>query len=58
MKLRILKRRHRIHNIQEMEAVLREEWDKLTPGDWEKVILSFAKRCAECVKNKGGATHY
>jgi len=58
MKLRISKRRHRIHNIQEMEAVLREEWDKLTPGDWKKVVLSFAKRCAECVKNKGGATHY
>jgi transposase len=33
IKLRISKRRHRIRNIKEMERVIREKWDKLTPAD-------------------------
>ena len=58
MKLRISQRRHRISSIQEMEAVLQEEWDRLTPADWVNVVGSFAKRCKEVIKNHGGATHY
>ena len=33
MKIRISRRRHRISSIQEMEEVLQEEWDNLTPKD-------------------------
>ena len=57
MKLRISKRRHRIQSIQEMEAVLQEEWDKLSLEDWRRVASSFRARCREVIRNKGGATH-
>jgi hypothetical protein len=33
MKLRILKKRHRIYNIKQMEEAIREKWDNLTPVD-------------------------
>ena len=58
MKLRISKRRHRIHNIKEMEEVIREEWDKLTPADWEGCIKSMSKRCKLVIKAKGGSIGY
>jgi hypothetical protein len=38
MKLRISKRRHKIHNIKQMEEAIREEWENLTPADWEACI--------------------
>jgi transposase len=40
-KLRISKKRHRIHNIEQMEEVIREEWENLTPADWEDCIKSM-----------------
>jgi transposase len=40
-KLRISKERHRIHNIEQMEEVIREEWENLTPADWEDCIKSM-----------------
>jgi hypothetical protein len=33
MKLRISKKRYRIHNIKQMEEVIREEWKILTSAD-------------------------
>ena len=58
MKIQISRRRHRISSIQEMEEVLQEEWDNLTPKDWYTVIESFQRRCKECIRNRGGATRY
>ena len=58
MKLRISKRRHRISCIEEMEDVLREEWDKLTAEDWRKCVASFQARCKAVIKNRGGMTRY
>jgi DDE superfamily endonuclease len=58
IKLRISKRRHRIRNIKEMERVIREEWDKLTPADWERCIKSMQKRCRLVIMTKGGSIKY
>ena len=58
MKIRISRRRHRILSIQEMEEVLQEEWDNLTPKDWYKVIEPFQRRCKECIQNRGCTTRY
>jgi transposase len=55
MKLRISKRRHLINNLQEMEAVLQEEWDKLTAADWRACIESMRRRCELVIKAKGGS---
>jgi len=44
IKLRISKRRHRIRSVQEMERVLLEEWDKITPADYRRCISSMPKR--------------
>jgi hypothetical protein len=58
IKLRILKRRHKIHNIKEMEDAIREEWEKLTPADWQNCIKSMQKRCMLVIKAKGGSIKY
>jgi hypothetical protein len=58
MKLRISKRRHRIHSIEEMEQVIREEWENLTPADWEGCIKRMHKRCRLIIKAQGGSINY
>lgn len=58
IKLRISKRRHLIHSIEELERVLKEEWDRLTPDDWRNCILSMKKRCELVLKAKGGSIKY
>jgi hypothetical protein len=35
-----------------------EEWDKLTPADWEGYIKSMRKRCRLVIKAKGGSIKY
>jgi transposase len=58
MKLRISKRRHRIQSIKEMERVLLEEWDKITPEDYRRCISSIPKRIDLLCKNKGASLKY
>jgi transposase len=58
MKLRILKRRHRIRSVKEMERVLLEEWDRITPEDYRRCISSMPKRIDLIYKNKGSSIKY
>lgn len=58
MKVRISKRRHRIQSIEEMERVLLEEWDRITPEDCRKCIASMPRRMELVCKNKGGSIRY
>jgi transposase len=58
MKLRISKKRHRIHSIKQMEEAICEEWDNLTPADYEGCIKSMQKRCRLIIKAKGGSIKY
>jgi hypothetical protein len=55
MKLRISKRRHHIRSIEEMEQVLREEWDRLTPDDWKNCVESMQRRCQAVIRARGGS---
>jgi transposase len=57
-KLRISKRRHRIQSIKEMERVLLEEWDKITPEDCRRCISSMPKLIDLVCKNKGVSIKY
>jgi transposase len=58
MKLGILKRRHRIRSIREMERVLLKEWDRITPADYRRCITSMPKRIDLIYKNKGSFIKY
>jgi len=58
MKLRISKKRHRIHNIKQMEEAIREKRDNLTHTDWEGCIKSMQQRCRLVIKAKGGSIKY
>lgn len=55
MKMRISKRRHHITSIEEMQAVLREEWEKLTPLDWKNCVESMQRRCKAVIHAEGGS---
>jgi hypothetical protein len=52
MKLRILKKRHRTHNIKQIEEAIREEWESLTPADQEDCIKNMQKRYRLVIKVK------
>lgn len=58
MKLWISKKCYLINNLQEMEAVLQEEWDKLTPTNWKACIKSIKRRYKLVIKAKGGSIKY
>ena len=58
MKLRISKRCHPINSAEQMAAIMQEEWDKITPGDYSNIIRSMQKRLREVIKVKGGLTKY
>jgi hypothetical protein len=56
MKMRISKRQHHITSIEEMQVVLREEWEKLTPSDWKNCEKSMQRRCKAVIRAQGGLT--
>ena len=58
IKLRISKRRHQIHSIQELEVIIQEEWDKLSVEDYQKCIKSMHKCCLDVIRVRGGSTKY
>jgi hypothetical protein len=58
MKMRFCKRRHHITSIEEMQVVLREEWEKLTPLEWKNCVESMQRRCKAVIRVKGGLTKW
>jgi hypothetical protein len=50
-KMRICKKRHRIWSEKEMKRILQEEWDKITPEDYRKIIGFMEKRMQIVIKN-------
>ena len=58
IKLRISKRQHRIHSIQELEVIIQEEWDKLSVEDYRKCIRSMHKHYLDVIRARGGSTKY
>lgn len=58
MKARINARIPLAHDMEALKVAIQEEWDWFTPTDFEKIIRSMPNRMKECIKNRGGATHY
>jgi len=47
-----------VHTIDEIERVLREEWEAFEPVFLSKFINSMPNRCAEVIANGGHKSHY
>jgi hypothetical protein len=58
LKRRISKERHRIHTVEEMQAVLEREWARLGRAEFSKLVGSMVKRIQLCIKANGGAIKY
>jgi hypothetical protein len=58
IKLRISGRRHRVHSVEEMKRVIEDEWNNLTPEDFQASIESMQRRCQAVIKARGGMTKY
>lgn len=58
IKNRINQRDPPIRSKLDLQKALQEEWDRLTPADFDHLIISMQKRVAECIKARGGSTHY
>lgn len=58
MKARINKREPPIGTKEDLREALVEEWDRFTPADFNRLIECMKKRVKECIKNRGGSTHY
>lgn len=58
MKARINKRQPPVSTKAHLTKALQEEWDLFTPADFDGLIASMMKRVKECIKNRGGSTHY
>jgi hypothetical protein len=44
--------------VAEMRVAVQEEWDRLTPKDFNKFIDSMPARIKECKERKGLSTSY
>ena len=58
LKRKISARRHRIHNIEEMQKVAQEEWARLIRKEVRKCTSSMRKRIGMVRKNMGGPIKY
>lgn len=58
MKARINKRQPPVSTKAGLSAPLQEEWEFFTPANFNGLIASMMKRVKECIKNRGGSTHY
>ncbi|RPA80282.1 hypothetical protein BJ508DRAFT_210455, partial [Ascobolus immersus RN42] len=58
MKQRIKARLRFPGTLEEMKEAVKEEWDKLTPEDWNKHIDNMPERLKSVKERKGLATEY
>ncbi|KAH8145963.1 uncharacterized protein LAJ45_10105 [Morchella importuna] len=58
MKARINRRIPTITTGPALRQALQEEWDRFIPEDFRRLIESMPKRVKECLRNRGGSTHY
>ncbi|CEG80061.1 hypothetical protein RMATCC62417_14446 [Rhizopus microsporus] len=54
----IKERRSEIRNTEELSVVLREEWEKISPGLAACLVGSMKARCEAVIAAKGGSTKY
>ena len=58
IKIRVSAQRHRIHSLESMKEVIKEEWEKLTEEDFRTCIESMSKRCKLVILARGGSIKY
>ena len=58
IKIRVSAQRHRIHSLELMKKVIKEEWEKLTEEDFRACIESMPKRCKLVIEARGGSIKY
>lgn len=58
LKLRVNRRSIHINNIDQFEAVVRDEWSKISRTHLEALVASIPERCRAVIKAKGGNTKY
>lgn len=45
-------------NVQQLREALVEEWHGIPQGVIQHIVLSMPQRCQECIRSRGGQTHY
>ncbi len=56
LKVRVAKRQPR--NINDLERICKEEWDKIPPEMCANLVANYKKRLTSVIANKGFATKY
>ncbi len=56
LKVRVAKRQPR--NLNDMERICKEEWDKIPPEMCANLVANYKKRLTSVIANKGFATKY
>ncbi len=56
LKVRVTKRQPQ--NLNDLERICKEEWDKISPEMCANLIASYKKRLASVIANKSFATKY
>ncbi|KAL0148335.1 hypothetical protein M9458_055599, partial [Cirrhinus mrigala] len=45
-------------NLNDLERICKEEWDKIPPGKCANLVAIYKKRLTSVIANKGFATKY
>ena len=56
LKVQIAKRQ--LQNLNDLEKICKEEWDKIPPEMCENLVANYKKRLTSVIANKGFATKY
>ncbi len=56
LKVRVAKRQPR--NLNDLERICKEEWDKIPPEMCANLVANYKKRLTSVIANKGFATKY
>ncbi len=50
--------KHQLRNLNDLERICKEEWDKIPPEMCANLAANYKKRLASVIVNKGFATKY
>ena len=51
-------KKHQLKNIQQLQVLLKDEWNQIEPTVFQKFVDSVPSRLQECIKMKGYPTRY
>ncbi len=56
--LKVWVAKHQPRNLNDLERICKEEWDKIPPEMWANLAANYKKRLSSVIANKGSATKY